>query len=378
MINLAGIFWLSLGTILYTYFGYPFLLTLLVRFLRRPHIKAPFFPSVTLVIAAHNEASIIDDKIKNSLALDYPRECLRLLVVEDGSDDNTVDIVYGYKDIMVHHQPFRLGKAEAIRQVVPSIDSEIIVFSDANAMLNPDSIQALTRHFADPSVGGVAGEKQVLGGGEGLYWRYESYLKKRESQLSSVMGATGEIFAIRRSAFEPPPSDAIIEDFMMSMRLVARGWRVVYEPEAIAQEAPLDSMQGDWQRRTRIAAGGMQSIGRLREMLKLKQGLVAWQYLSHRLLRWAVIPWLLPVTLLTNVMLWPRSFYRLLLTAQLLFYGLGFVGFLQARGTLPEVSRGVGKIFSTVFFFCLANLAAIVGFWRHLTGKQSSSWKKVR
>ena len=378
MVFITRLFWLSLGTIFYTYFGYPLLLTLLARLRGRPHFQAAITPSVTLVIAAYNEADFIDDKIRNSLALDYPSEKMKLLVMEDGSEDDTAAIAGSYEGVTVYHHPMRLGKAEAIRQIVPQIESEIIVFSDANSMLTPGSVRAMTRHFADPAVGGVSGEKQVLGGGEGLYWRYESYLKQKDSQLSSVMGATGELFAVRRSAYRPPPADAIIEDFMMSMLMVAQGWRVVYEPAAVAKEAPLNSMQGDWQRRTRIAAGGIQSIRRMPELLRPQQGIIAWQYFSHRLLRWVVTPWLLLVALFLNLLLWPEKFYRMLLSIQLLFYGTGLIAYLRTRQNQKAPDSLLGKISSTVLFFCLANLAALVGFWRNLTGKQPASWKKVR
>ena len=372
------LFWLSVCTILYTYFGYPIFVTLLAKLRGRPHIQEPITPTVTLVIAAYNEANIIEEKIQNSLALEYPEDKLKIIMMEDGSEDDTVAIASSYEGITVHHHPFRLGKAEATRQVMPLIDSEIIVFSDANAMLAPGSIHAIVRHFADSEVGGVAGEKQVLGGGEGLYWRYESYLKQKDSPLSSVMGAAGELFAVRRSAFKPPPPDTIIEDFMISMEVVSRGWRVVYEPQAIAQELPLNSFQGDWHRRTRNSAGGVQAIFNLPELLRPERGIVAWQYFSHRLLRWAVTPWLLPLVFVLNLLLWPQKFYRLLFSTQLLFYGTGLFGYLRSRKQRLDPGGPIEKIASVICFFCLANLAAIVGFWRFVTGRQPTSWKKVR
>lgn len=378
MLLITRLFWFSIGTILYTYLGYPILVTLLAKVRGRPHLTAPITPSVTLVLAAYNEASIIEDKIRNSLALDYPKDKLKIVVMEDGSDDDTVAIAAAFDGVTVIHHPDRLGKAKATQQAIPQIDSEIIVLSDANAMLAPGSLKAITRHFVDPTVGGVSGEKQVLGGGEGLYWRYESFLKQKDSQLSSVMGAAGELFAIRRSAYEPPPADTIIEDFMISMGLVSRGWRFVYEPDAIAREQPLDSIYGDWQRRTRNSAGGIQAISHLPELLQPDQGIVAWQYFSHRFLRWAVTPWLLPIAFVLNLMLWPRKFYRILLSAQLLFYGTGLIGYLRNQPDARKPTGSFKNISFMIAFFCMANLAAIVGFWRFVTGQQPASWKKVR
>lgn len=286
------VFWLAVGTVIYTFVGYPLLVGLFSRYFHRPVQKATITPQVTLLIAAYNEEEVIAQKIKNSLALDYPPDLLDVVIVTDGSNDGTVDIVSHYADrgVRLYHQPQRHGKIAAVNRVMPSIESAIVVFSDANTMLDTGTLKAIVRNFADPAVGGVAGEKQVSGDGEGFYWLYESYLKRCDSALSSVMGAAGELFSIRRELFQPPEKDSVIEDFIMSMRLVEAGWRVVYEPEAVAREDDSPSLAGDWQRRTRISAGGFQAIGRLPNLLNPTKGWVAWQYLSHRVLRWAATP----------------------------------------------------------------------------------------
>jgi biofilm PGA synthesis N-glycosyltransferase PgaC len=286
LVSLQVLLWLAVGTIFYTFLGYPLLIGLLARCARRPVRQAAITPRVTLLIPAYNEAAVIARKIENSLALDYPPEQLEIVVVTDGSNDGTADIVAGYADRGVHlyHQPQRQGKMAAVNRVMPLVGGEIVVFSDANAMIGRGALRALVRNFADPSVGGVAGEKQVLGGGEGLYWRYESFLKRCDSALSSVVGAAGELFAIRRSLFEPPPPDAVIDDFVMSLRLVEADWRVMYEAEAVATEEPSPTLAGEWRRRVRIAAGGFQSIRWLPGLLSPARGWVAWQYFSHRVL----------------------------------------------------------------------------------------------
>jgi cellulose synthase/poly-beta-1,6-N-acetylglucosamine synthase-like glycosyltransferase len=333
---------------------------------------ADIIPEVTLLIPAYNEEIVIAAKINNSLALDYPAEKLQVVVVADGSTDGTVSIASGFQSVEVCYQPERRGKGAAVNRIVPMLASDIIVITDANSMLSRGTLRALVRNFADPTVGAVAGEKHVRGGGEGLYWRYESYLKRCDSAVSSVMGAAGELFAIRREVFQPPEEDPIIEDFVMSMRLVGEGWRVVYESEAVASEVPSGSLKEDWERRARNAAGGFQAISRLRHLLNPRLGLVSWQYLSHRVLRWAVTPFLLPTAYLLNLLLARHRLYRLLLLGQTLFYGAAIIGYLRTRN-----GRRSGLL-NTVFYFCFSNLAIIAGFWRYIGGRQPVTWEKAK
>lgn len=371
---LQVLFWLAAGTILYTFLGYPLLIGLLTRCVHRPIQKAAIRPEVTLLIPAYNEAPVIARKIENSLALDYPPERLEIVVVTDGSDDGTVNIVGGYAErgVRQYHQPQRQGKMAAVNRVMPFVSGEIVVFSDANAMIERGTLRALVRNFADPAVGGVAGEKRVLGGGEGLYWRYESLLKSCDSALSSVMGAAGELFAIRRHLFEPPPLDTLLDDFVISLRLVEAGWRVVYEPEAFVTEKPSPRLAGEWQRRARNAAGGFQAMCRLPGLLDPAKGWVAWQYFSHRVLRWAATPFLLPVAYGLNLFLLRLPFYRLVFLAQTTFYVAALLGYALTR-------RGVRRgPLHTVFYFCFTNAAALAGFWRYVTGTQPVTWAKAR
>ena len=372
MAKWRNIFWLAVGTIIYTFLGYPLLVTLIGRFRERPVLKADITPELTLLIPAYNEEKVIAAKIENSLALDYPADSVHIAVVADGSDDDTVAIAGRFERVQLFHQPERLGKVAAVNRVMASLKGDIVVFTDANTMLNPESLRVLVRSFADPQVAGVAGEKCVTGGGEGLYWRYESYLKRCDSRLSSVMGAAGEFFAVRRELYRPPPTGALIEDFVASMRLVGDGWRVIYEPEAVATEEPLETLAADWGRRTRIGAGGFQSIVMLIDLLHPRYGMVAWQYFSHRVLRWAVTPLLLPIVFFLNLALSRQSLYRLFMVGQMVFYGSGLLGYLQAtRGR----RRGLPYI---VFYFCFTNLAVLAGLWRYVTGRQPGTWEKTR
>ncbi len=383
---LQVLFWLIVAVILYTFLGYPLLVGLLARCAYHPVQKADVTPPVTLLVAAYNEAAVIACKIENSLSLDYPAERLEIIVVTDGSNDGTPDIVADYADRGVHlyHQPQRQGKMAAINRVMPLVRGEIVVFSDANAMMERGALRALVRSFADSTVGGVAGEKRVLAGGEGapsewrgltgegLYWRYESFLKRCDSALSSAMGAAGELFAIRRHLFEPPPPNALIDDFVISLGLVEKGWRVVYEPEAVVVEEASPTLSGEWRRRTRIAAGGFQSIVWLLGLLNPARGRVAWQYLSHRVLRWAVTPFLLPAVYGLNACLVQLPLYRLVFLGQSAFYAAALLGYALTQ-------HGIAcRPLHAVFYFCFANAAALAGFWRYVTGTQPVTWTKAR
>ncbi len=368
------VFWLGAALILYTFFGYALLIGLAARLFSRPNQQSDELPRLTLLIAAYDEEDVLADKIVNSLGLDYPPDCLHVVVVADGSTDATCSIGESFtsRGVVTYFRPERRGKVAAINRVMPFLTDPIVVFTDANTMLAPDSLRMLVRHFADPTVAAVAGEKQVRGGGEGLYWRYESFLKRSDSAISSVMGAAGELFAIRRERFAPPETDTIVDDFVISMRLVQAGWRVIYEPKAIAWEEPTPTLRGEWQRRTRIAAGGVQAIRRLGSLLAWPWGLITWQYLSHRVLRWAVTPILLPALLVLNLSLWSIPPYRLLALGQIVFYLISLVGFYQAhRG------KRHGMMY-TIFFFVFANLAALAGMVRGLSDRQPVTWARSR
>jgi biofilm PGA synthesis N-glycosyltransferase PgaC len=371
---LQVLFWLMVGTVLYTFLGYPLLVGLIARLAPRPIQRAAITPKVTLMVPAYNEAGVIARKIENSLALDYPRDQLEVVVVTDGSDDATPDIVTGYAErgVKLHHQSQRQGKMAAISRVLPLLGGEVVVFSDANAMLQSGGLRALVRNFADPSVGGVAGEKQVLGGGEGFYWHYESFLKRCDSALSSAMGAAGELFAIRRSLFEAPPPDTLLDDFVISLRLVEAGWRVVYEPDAVVTEKPSPTLLGEWERRTRNAAGGFQAMRRLSSLLNPARGTVAWQYFSHRVLRWAVTPFLLPVIFALNMVLLVLPIYRPVFLVQVAFYVAALVGYALARGGKQD-----GPLY-VIFYFCFTNAAILAGFRRYVTRTQPVTWAKAR
>jgi cellulose synthase/poly-beta-1,6-N-acetylglucosamine synthase-like glycosyltransferase len=382
---LLALFWLSAVGIVYAYVGYGLLIALLARWRRRPVRQADITPRLTVLIAAYNEQGCIAHKLDNTLSLDYPAAQLEVLVVADGSNDDTAAIVAAYaaRDPRVRllHQSERQGKPAALIRAFPQTTGEVIVFTDANCFFAPDALRMLVRNLADPTVGGVGGEKQVAsadgsltGRGEGLYWRYESFLKACDSAVSSVMGVPGEIWAARRSAYVPPDRDSYIEDFVASLRMVAAGWRVVHEAQAQAYEEASPGLRSEWIRRTRMAAGGWQAFFQLPGMLRHPQRWVTWQYLSHRMMRWMLAPSLFILALLANLglaLLGSRT-YAALLGIQVLFY------LLAALGGILEMRNVRLKGLYVPFYICLLNAAALVGGWRYLTGRQSVVWKKAR
>ncbi len=385
------LFWAALLLLAYTYVGYGAVVYLLLR--RRGNLSSTEsnrvesvsdpaeLPEVTLVVAAYNEEAVIRDKVRNSRRIDYPSDKLRLVFVTDGSTDRTVDLLRAEEGIAVLHEPGRAGKMAAVNRAMEHIDSPIVVFTDANAMLNPESVREIVHCFEDPSVGAVAGEKRIRretaeaagGSGEGLYWRYESLLKQWDAELFSVVGAAGELFAVRRELFRPVEPDTVLDDFVLSLRIAESGFRVAYAPNAYAEETPSASIREELKRKVRICAGGFQAIVRLPGLLNpLRHGLLTFQYVSHRVLRWTLAPLALVLLLPLNALLASESpVYAALWGAQLLFYGLAVLG-----GVLQSRRVRVRALFVPFYFF-LMNLSAWLGFVRFLTGRQSVLWAKA-
>ncbi|MBX2955427.1 MAG: glycosyltransferase family 2 protein [Cyclobacteriaceae bacterium] len=385
MTNFTSVlFWTSLALILYTYLFY-FLIIVLASRITRKKPKNPDsitdWPEVTLVIAAYNEERFITEKINNSLSLDYPLDRLNVVVVTDGSTDNTPSLVKKFDTVKLFHEPARKGKIHAVDRIMKHIQSPIVIFTDANTTLNDQVIKNIVRHYADESVGGVAGEKRVTskdadnasGAGEGLYWKYESRLKKADSDLYTVVGAAGELFSIRTELYQSPPPDTIIEDFYLSMKIVAKGFRFVYEPDAYAMEGPSATIEDEWKRKVRISAGGLQAIARLASLLNpFKFGVVTFQYVSHRVLRWTVAPIALIIVLLTNALLINASdFYFITFILQCAFYLVALIGHLLRNKKIPI------KGFFVPYYFTLMNLSVFSGLLRLLKGKQSVVWEKA-
>lgn len=383
-------FWISISIVFYTFLGYGILLYFLIKIKRIlkgkkeiPQVDFNNLPTCTLVVAAYNEQDFIREKIANTLALNYPKDKLRLLFITDGSNDKTPEIIAGYPEIKLMHENGRSGKIAAVHRAVKEVDSDIIVFTDANTFLNKDALINICRHYSDEKVGAVAGEKRVhadeqadaSAAGEGFYWKYESTLKKWDSELYSVVGAAGELFSVRRSLYEPVSRDTILDDFMISMLIAEQGYKIVYEPDAYATETASENVTEELKRKVRIAAGGIQSVIWLKSLFNIfKYGTLSFQYISHRVLRWTITPFLLILAFILNIIIvlpGNELFYSLILAAQILFYVLAWLGFLLEKRQLRV------KILFIPYYFCVMNYAVIAGLIRYFKREQSSVWEKA-
>jgi len=382
--------WFSLFVAFYAFFGYGILLFVIIKVKRAlkgkpvlPVVNEDDLPTCTLVVAAYNEDGVMEEKIKNSLALNYPEEKLEYVFITDGSTDGTAAIVECYKEIRHMHSNERKGKIAAVHRAMDTVTSEVVVFTDANTFLNADALVNLCRHYSDPKVGAVAGEKRVYAeagnatAGEGFYWKYESKLKTWDSELYSVVGAAGELFSIRTALYQPVPPSTILDDFMISLLIAKDSYRVIYEPEAFATESASQNVTEELKRKIRIAAGGLQSIVWLKALLNpFPNPVLTFQYVSHRVLRWTVVPFLMILALLINfIIVFTGSIsltYQLLLLAQVGFYLLAISGWILEERKIKI------KIFFIPYYFCMMNYAVVMGIFRYLRGKQSAVWEKAK
>ena len=386
-----SIFWvfsISVSIVLYTYVGYGIIIYILAKVFpyQKRSLVVPsnsFEPLVTLIIAAYNEEGCIDQKIRNTLSLLYPPEKLKIWLVTDGSTDKTPEKVKKFETVMLFHQPERRGKIHAINRIMKFVETPFVIFCDANTDLNPDAVQKIVRHYRDDKIGGVAGEKRIFtnleenapGAGEGIYWKYESFLKKQDSKVYSVVGAAGELFSIRTTLYEEPEENMILEDFYISLRIVSKGFRFLYEKEAFAIEKASSSIAEEWKRKVRISAGAFQAMIKLQYLLNpFRFGIVSFQYISHRVLRWTLAPLSLPIILLSNILLvfYAQSFYILILAGQVFFYSLAYLGYKNQN------TKILIKGFFAPYYFVMMNLAVYAGFFRFLRRKQSVVWDKSK
>ncbi|MBT1704470.1 glycosyltransferase family 2 protein [Chryseosolibacter indicus] len=381
-----SIFWLGVLIIFYTYLGYGFIISLIAKFVKRKHYEVlsdKDLPEITVLIAAYNEQDYIVDKIENTLSLDYPSEKLSVVFVTDGSSDSTPEIIRQYPNVTLYHEPQRKGKIHAVNRVMRFITTPIVIFSDANTFLNKEALKNIVRHYQDEKVGGVAGEKRIFkktednasGAGEGLYWKYESFLKRKDSEVYSVVGAAGELFSVRTALYEEPGENIIIEDFYMSLSICSKGYRFIYEPNAYATETASASVKEEWKRKVRICAGAFQAMVKLGYLLNpFKYGMLSFQYISHRVLRWTLAPLALPFIFISNLWLAMQynPFYITASLGQIAFYALAFIGYFVSN---KKVSI---KGFFVPYYFCVMNFSVYAGFVRFLKGKQSVVWEKSR
>lgn len=387
---MATVFYISLGIIAYTYMGYPlliFLVAQIVKPFRNRTVKkfddSQDVPMVTIIIAAYNELNYLEAKIKNTISLEYPKERRSIWVVTDGSTDGSEKLAAHYPEVQLFHQPERHGKAAAINRVLPAVLPGIVIFTDANILLNKDALHHLLHHFKDLTVGAVAGEKKVSDGKEkgavaveGLYWRYESIIRKSDASVHSVTGAVGELFALRTALAKPMPEGIICDDLYMSLQVIDQGYRIAYEEKAYGVEAYSFSISKEWKRKVRIAAGSIQ-------MLKMfgwrgffiKRPIPILQFINRKLLRWLVAPYLVVLMPLIIAFIGKDGIEFPLLG--LLFLCSVFYVWALLGGILIQL-KFIPRFFYLPFYFVWANLAMIVGTWQYLSGRSFRLWEKVR
>ena len=392
MLTLKILFWACLLIVFYTYIGYGMLLYIIIQ-LKRLLTGKPRetvmpsdeeLPTMTLMICAYNEEDVVAEKMANTLALDYPKDKFRIMWVTDGSNDRTNELLAAYPEVDIVFSPERKGKTAALKHGLRELKTRYVAFTDANTMINKTALREIARQFMDPTVGCVSGEKRVAAKkegemaaeGEGLYWRYESTLKRWDSELYSAMGAAGELYAIDPTLCHEVPDEALLDDFMMSMLIVDDGKRIAYTPDAYAQEYGSANIYEESKRKRRIAAGGLQSIWWLRNMLNpFRQPMVAFQYISHRVLRWSLTPIAMVLLLLVNialVVMGAETFYIVILALQVLFYLMAFAGWLMS------LKGRKNKLLYTAYYFIFMNLNVFRGMAYLQSHHTSGAWEKAK
>ena len=377
----------------YAYFGYPVVIWVLSRLFGRPPVRPTVsdedLPRLSLLIAAYNEAGHIEERVRNALAMDYPPGKLEIVIASDGSSDDTADIVREFSSRGVRLLDFktRRGKSSVLNEMIPECTGEVVMLSDANTLTDPDAARKLAAWFADPAVGVVCGKLVLIDpvngrNVDGVYWKYETFLKLCESRLGALLGSNGGIYAVRQSAFRPIPADTIVDDFVLP--LLARqetGCKIVYDKGAVATEETPSSIASEFQRRARIGAGGFQAIGLLRGLTHPRHGWLAFAFVNHKLLRWAS-PFLLIFALLGNL-LWVvlcmpyiGNVFHLPWAALALALQVGFYVSSLLAGALPARPK-IFKLFRLPAMFTSMNAALAVGFWRWLLGRQNSAWART-
>lgn len=377
----AVLFWSSVAALVYTYAGYPVLLLLVARFRSRPVLRGPGTPTVSVIITAYNEERDLAAKLENTLALDYPKDLLEIIVSSDCSTDRTDEIARSFasRGVRLHRQPERLGKTAGQNAAVEQAGGEIILFSDATTHYNPDVLRAMVPSFADPTVGCVAGRliyvdstASSVGRGARSYWGYETFLKQHESVICSLIGASGCLYAVRRSAYRPLYNEAC-SDFIIATKMVEQGLRAVFEGDAVCTEDTNRRTDKELRMRVRVITQTFTDLWRHRSMLNpLRSGFYAVQLWSHKVMRY-MVPLFLPGVLISSWLLIERSpFFATVFFAQIFFYTLAAAGW-----ALEQV--GVhSRVLALPHYFVLANLASLLAFFKFLSGERYASWEPAR
>lgn len=381
------LFWIGLFIIFYTYLGYGMLLYSMVKvkelFIKpvMPVLPSPL-PEVTLFIAAFNEEDIVASKMENCHALDYPADKLKIVWVTDGSNDQTNELLKQYPEVTTLFHPERRGKTAALNRGIQYVKTPYVIFTDANTMLNKEAIREIVRQFSNPKVGCVAGEKRVetataqgATAGEGIYWKYESTLKALDYRLYSAVGAAGELFAVRTELFEQMPSDTLLDDFILSLRIAQKGYKIAYCKEAYATETASLNMKEEEKRKIRIAAGGLQSVWRLRSLFNIfRYKTLSFQFISHRVLRWTITPVFLFLLIPLNIILAFKGdiAYIFLLILQAAFYLMAYAGYRMEQKNIRN------KLLFIPYYFSFMNINVIRGIFYLAGNKGNGAWEKAK
>jgi len=379
------VFIISVLVIIYNYIGYAIIAFIINKITGKPQKKSDvnYSPSVSFIVAAYNEEDVIEKKILNSLGQDYLSSKIEFIFITDGSTDETNSIIEKYPAVHLMYNAERRGKSAALNRAILAAKNEILIMSDANTYLNKEAVRYIASHYSSPLVGGVAGEKKVLssndredvGSREGLYWKYESFLKKVDSDFYSVVGAAGELFSVRKNLYEPLPDSTILDDFVVSLKAAEKGYRIIYEPKAYAMELSSASVKEEKKRKIRIAAGGFQAMHMLYSLLFFwKHFRLSYLYISHRVLRWTLSPLCLVIAFISNAVLafnTKNYIYIILFILQVLFYFSAFISrFISADSKL--------KFLKIAGYFSFMNFSVFLGFFRFISKKQSAAWEKSK
>jgi poly-beta-1,6-N-acetyl-D-glucosamine synthase len=383
---MTSLYWICLAIVIYSYVGYGVILYILVKIKKllskKTEFDSDFLPAVTLVVPCFNEADYIEDKIINSLELDYPKNKIEFIFISDGSTDDTPKRIKKYNEIIALHEAPRNGKAAAMNRAMTFVKTPIVIFCDANTHLNKESIRELVKHYKNPNVGAVTGEKRIIQtdkesastAGEGIYWKYESYLKQLDSDFYSIVGAAGELMSYRTELYSELPKDTLLDDLTQSMQIALQGYRVIYEKNAFAAETASANVGEELKRKIRIAAGAWQSMTRLGSAFNPFHNLkLSFLFISHRVSRWTLAPFSLLMLIILNILLYNESMvYNLLLFAQVLFYAAALMGWYFENKKIKI------KLLFVPYYFFIMNLCMYLGLARFLKGKQSVSWERSK
>ena len=377
-IGIEIISWFCLIWILFIYFFYPFILWILHSFLKRPVNKSDYEPSITFLISAYNEESVIAEKLENVLSLDYPKDKLEVIVVSDACEDRTDEIVQSYSDrgIKLHRMAERGGKIAGLNDAIKVATGEILVLSDANSMYNKESLKALMSNFADDRVGAVNGEHIFLNKrettverGVGLYWRYETWLKRMESAIHSNVFVTGAMIAVRKELYPENITSELNLDNVLPTCIVNSGFRVVYEDGAVVTEETAKNMREDFNGRVRTTIRGFWFVRYLRRFINIsKHPFFVIHLLNRKVFRWLVAPFLIVLFWGNFALCWAGPTYRFCFLIQILFYLSAIIGYFLNKQKIKF------KLFNIIYYFCLINTAALIGFFKFLMGKKMSTW----